>query len=504
MAISGVGTGGSLVAQNVQALINMQKQLDQLTQQLSTGQKSQTYAGLGSQAGLTVGLDAQLSAITSYNNTIALAGTNIGVAQTALSQIRSVGNGVVQSISEPSAFTLNGNGQTTAQQAAAARLDAILSALNSQSGDRYVFSGSAANQPAVDTTDHILNGNGSQAGLTQVIAERNQADVGANGLGRLVIPPVAGTTVSMNEDVAGSPFGFKLAGVNSSLTGATVTGPTGPLHTINVTLGVNPNNGDSIRFSVTLPDGSSQTVTLQATTSAPPGANQFAIGANPTATAGNLQAALTTAVGNLAQTALPAASAIAAANNFFNSNPPQRVAGPPFNTATALVNGSAANTVLWYTGESAPTPARATAIAQVGPSTTVSYGVRANEQGLSTMVANVAVLAAMTYAPGNPNAGASYGALTQSVAANLNGQPGTQTVANIEADLATAQSAMKNAKSVNQQTQNTLTDMLQQIEGVSTDQIGAQILTLQTNLQASMQVTGMLAKLSLINFLPVG
>jgi flagellar hook-associated protein 3 FlgL len=504
MAVTGVGTGSMLATQNVQSLINMQNQLDQLSRQLSTGQKSQTYAGLGSQAGLTVGLDAQLSAINGYNNSIALAGANVSVAQTALSQIGSVGNSVVQSISEPAAFTLNNNGQTTAQQGAGSQLDAILAALNSQSGNGYVFSGSAVNQPATDTTDHILNGNGSQAGLKQVIAERSQADLGATGLGRLVIPPAAGTTVSISEDVAGSPFGFKLAGVNSSLTGATATGPTGSPHAITVNLGANPNTGDSIRFSLTLPDGSSQTVTLQATTASPPGANQFTIGATPAATATNLQAALTTAVGNLAQTALPAASAIAAANNFFNSNPPQRVAGPPFNSATALVNGTSANTVMWYTGESGATPARSTAIAQVGPSATVSYGVRANEQGLSTMVANVAVLAATTYAPGNPNAAASYAVLTQSVAANLSGQPGTQTVANIQSDLAAAQTTMNNAKSVNQQTQNTLTDMLQQIEGVSTDQIGAQILTLQTNLQASMQVTGMLAKLSLINFLPVG
>ena len=87
------------------------------------------------------------------------------------------------------------------------------------------------------------------------------------------------------------------------------------------------------------------------------------------------------AIGNLAQTALPAASAIAAGNDFFNSNPPQRVAGPPFDSAMALVNGTSADTVMWYTGEAGSTPARSTALAQVGPSTTIAYGVRANEPG---------------------------------------------------------------------------------------------------------------------------
>jgi flagellar hook-associated protein 3 FlgL len=87
MAISGIGTGSALAAQNAQALVNLQNQLDQLSQQLSTGQKSQDYAGLGVQAGLTVGLDAQLSALTGYGNAISLAGTNISLAQNALSQI---------------------------------------------------------------------------------------------------------------------------------------------------------------------------------------------------------------------------------------------------------------------------------------------------------------------------------------------------------------------------------------------------------------------------------
>ncbi|MBV8752446.1 MAG: flagellar biosynthesis protein FlgL [Hyphomicrobiales bacterium] len=498
MAISGIGTGSALAAQNTQALVNLQNQLNQLTQQLSTGQKSQDYAGLGSQAGLTVGLDAQLSALTGYGNAISLAGTNISIAQNALSQVGTMSNDVVQSINAPSNFTLDNNGQTTAQSGAVSQLDAVLAALNSQAAGNYLFSGSAVNQPSVASTDAILNGNGVQAGLKQVIAERAQADIGTSGLGRLNIPAAAGNTVSIS-DVATSPFGFKLAGITSNLTGATVSGAP---PSMSVTLGSNPNNGDTIGFNLTLPDGSSQTVTLQATTASPPGANQFTIGTNAIMTAGSLQAALTTAVTNLAQTALPAASAIAAANDFFNSNPPQRVAGPAFGSATALVNGTSANTVMWYTGDNGSTPARSTALAQVGPSTTVAYGVRANEPALSNIVANIAVLAATSYAPGNPNASASYAALTQRVAANLDGQSGTQSLSNIQGDLANAQTTIKNAQNVNQQTQNTLTNMLQQIENVSPDQVGAQILTLQTNLQASMDVTGLLSKLSLVNFLP--
>jgi hypothetical protein len=253
-----------------------------------------------------------------------------------------------------------------------------------------------------------------------------------------------------------------------------------------------------------LPDGSSQTITLQATTASPPGANQFTIGATATATATNLQSALSTAVSNLAQTALPAASALAASNNFFSSDPPQRVdpgSPPDFATATSLQNGTTADTVFWYTGENGATPAMQTATAQVSPTTSIAYGMRANEQAISTLVANVAVLAAATYSASNTNAQASYQALSQSVTANLDGQPGTQKISDIEADLANAQATVSNAGALNTQTQSTLQNMLQGIEGVDQNKIGEDILTLQNNLSASMSVTARLAQLSLVNYI---
>src|SRR4029077_17707779 len=123
-------------------------------------------------------------------------------------------------------------------------------------------------------------------------------------------------------------------------------------------------------------------------------------------------------------------SAIAAANDFFNSNPPLRVSGAPA-TSTSLVAGTPADTVFWYTGESGATPVRQTALAQVGPSTTVAYGMRANEQAITSLVANVAVRAAATYSPSDPNAQSSSQALSHKVAANLDGQPGTQAISDI-------------------------------------------------------------------------
>ena len=107
---------------------------------------------------------------------------------------------------------------------------------------------------------------------------------------------------------------------------------------------------------------------------------------------------MTTAIGKLGSTALTAASAVAASNDFFNAdanNPPQRVGGSsPFYAATGIVTGTSANTVIWYTGEIGSDPARGTATAHIDQSLSVSYGARANEEAIRTLVQNVATLAA--------------------------------------------------------------------------------------------------------------
>jgi flagellar hook-associated protein 3 FlgL len=496
MSISTVAANISPV---IQSVLEMRRKLDDLQRQLGTGMKADTYAGLGPHSGLAIGLSRQLDAITSFNDTITVVGTRISVGQMALSQVAEVGQQVKSATLLPN-FNIDGTGQTSQQKSAYYQLDQILSLLNTQVGDRFLFSGTAVTQPSVETTDHILNGNGAQAGLKQLILERNQADLGATGLGRLVIPAAAGTNVSISEDVAGSVFGFKLAAVNSTLTGAVVTGPAGAPPLINVNLAANPNSGDKITFTFNLPDGSTEDLTLEATTSTTPGPNQFTIAATPAQTAINFQAALTASVGTLAGSALSAASAIAAAGNFF-ANPPQRVATVPFNTATALAPGTPANTVSWYIGENGPNPPRSTAVARVDPAIVVSYGLRANEQGIAWVVQQVATLAATAYSPTDPNAQASYTALNQRLNTTLTIPQGVQKIDDISASLASAQAAMETAKDRHQQTEKTLTDILQSIETADPNLVGAQILTLQTNLQASLQTTAMLSQLSLVNVL---
>jgi hypothetical protein len=82
----------------------------------------------------------------------------------------------------------------------------LLSLFNTQAGDRFLFSGRAVDKPAVDTFDHIMNGDGARAGFKQVVDERRQADVGGpGGLGRLVVTAPTATSVQVAEDAV-SPF----------------------------------------------------------------------------------------------------------------------------------------------------------------------------------------------------------------------------------------------------------------------------------------------------------
>ncbi len=371
MSVSAIG-GQSALA--IQQLVSMRAQFDDLQRQLSTGQKSATYAGLGLNRGVTVSLNSQLSAIGGYDDTIDNVSSRISLMNIALTRMTEIGSAVKSAIAQ-SNTTNSATAASVAQQTAQSSLDELLGLLNTQAGDRCLFSGRATDTPAVETLDHIVNGNGTQAGLKQLISERNLADLGADGLGRLAIDQPTATSVSLSEDAA-SPFGLKLASASSTLTNGSVSGPTGTPASLTVDLsGGNPNAGDNVTLRFDLPDGSSATLTLTATTNSPPGANEFAIGSTPGDTAVNLQGALTTAIGKLAGGALTAASAVTASNDFFSAdagNPPQRVAGPPFDSATALTAGSATDTVIWYRGEAGSDSARSTAAARVDPSLAVS------------------------------------------------------------------------------------------------------------------------------------
>ena len=625
MAINGVGYGSTILNQS---LLNLNNQLTSLQSQLTTGKKSTSYAGMGVNEGFAIAARSKLANISAFSDTMSNITTNINIANTALQGMVDIGTTAENSANSASQ-SLNAAGQTIAQQLATSQLSSMLGILNMQAGDRYLFSGSAINTPAVTSADAILNGTTTQAGLKTLISQRQQADLGASGLGRVVITSPTATSVQVAEDVAGSPFGLKMSAISSTLTGSTVTGPTGSPPALSVDLGPsNPNDGDQVSFEFKLPDGTTESIQLKASSATPQPVGSFAIGATSAATAANLNAALTTAVGKLANTSLVAASAVTASDNFFNwsgtatggavnnkaavpvpitgatllsggaatdslstnfaagdtitvngtpitfvasgatgnqvnvtdsvqtlltkidsitgtTNPstisggaislhggsnanltvtssnttafaalgfgatvtatpaPLRVGGSPLSAATSLVAGTPANTIYWYTGEAGAGSARATATSRIDESVTVQYGARANEVAIRSQLQTLALFAAVTTSPANPNAAGQVAALSERVVQNLSVHPGQQTIQNIQSDLATAQATMKDATSRQKQTGAMLQSIIDQAESVSSDQVASQILALQTSLQASYQTTAMLSQLTLTKYLPV-
>jgi flagellar hook-associated protein 3 FlgL len=494
----------SNAAIRAQMLVRMQQQLNDLSSQLTTGKQAQTYGGLGIDRGLDVNIRASLARLSSYTDSITTVSTRVQLQNTSLDRLNTITQDMRSATLPPLDFTLVANGQTNSQVQAKNNLDEALSLLNQKAGNTYLFSGSATDTPATDTIDHILNGNGTAAGLKQVISERLQADQGSDGRGRVLAPSAAGDVVTLAEDGA-TPFGFKLAGASTNIAGATVSGPSSPPASLSIDFGgTNPPDGATVQVQFTLPDGTSSSISLTASSAVPTPEGSFAIGATAADTAANLASVLDTKIQGLAKTDLAAASAVEASNEFFNidaAHPPQRVDGPPFDTATALRDATATDTVRWYTGDDGTGDPRSTMSARVDDAITVNYGIRANEEALRNSVQNFATFAAMSFSAGDPSANSRYNALAKRIGANLAPNASVQQISSIQTAIAGANDAANAAKTRIQDKTPILQGVIDNIENADPNQVGVQLLALQTQMQASLQTTAMLSKLSLVNFM---
>lgn len=488
---------------NARTITEMRLQLDDLSRQLATGKKSETFSGLGIDRGMSLSLRTGLSRISVYETAIQSVGVRVNLMNTSVERIRVLGQDTRSDTRLPTPYDPASDGQTQAQHLATQRLDEVLNLMNTRAGERYLFSGRATDARATDTPQHILDGDGPRAGLRQLIDERRQADLGSDGRGRLLAPAAAASVVTLEEDGT-HPFGFKLANVTTNF-GATVTPDAGPPPSIAVDLGaVNPPDGGAVRVTLTLPDGTTKDIDLTATTENPPPAGTFLIGATVGDTATNLAAALDAEIQNAAAVDLTAASAARAAEDFFAidaGNPPQRVDGPPFDTATAMIDGTTADTVFWYMGDAATDDARDTAIARIDEEITVSYGARANEDGLRHVVQNVALLASMTFSESDPNGRDRYYALVDRVGKSLDASTGTRSVEAMQTELAGAKFAADAAKERLGDKKPLMQGVLDDIENIMPEEAGAMLLAMNTRMQASLQTTALLNQFSLLNFI---
>jgi len=424
MSISSINYANSLLGLSVQ---NISNQLSNLSTQLSSGTKSTNYAGMGVNEGFAIAARAQLANISAFSTTMTNVNTDISAANTALQSL-STTFGQVQSNASSSPQNLTSSGQTIGQQNAQSELSAIVGMLNTQVGTRYLFSGTAINTQAVASADDILNGTLTQAGLKQVIAERQQADLGANGMGRVTVtppapatppptPPASSTLTTVSEDNALSQFGLKLNSISTTSTVSNVvSGPSGSPASVSVDFANGqPSSGDTFSVTFNEPDGTTDSITLTATSANPVPAGSFAIGATTADTATNFSNALTSAISTLANTSLVAASAVQAGDNFFSTDSSAMGASAVKNQAVPQA---------YITG--------ATALSGTSGSDSLSPGFAAGD----TMTVNGTTLTFVTGSPTSPNQ-ISTTATVQSLLSKIDSITGTTTPSTVHGGVVT-------------------------------------------------------------------
>ena len=173
----------------------------------------------------------------------------------------------------------------------------------------------------------------------------------------------------------------------------------------------------------------------------------------------------------------------------------------PYTATNPPTNAGVKDTVIWYRGDDATDPARSTATVQVDQGQTVGTGARANEEAFRVGLAQFGIMAVETFPADDSNSKARYEAMAERVGDRLGFGGTTQKPTELITELGSAQTALANAKERHQSTKDYLTTTLSGVENVTTEEVATQILSLQTQLQASYQVTSMLSKLSLTNYL---
>jgi len=486
---------------NYRSIADMRSNLSHLQTQLSTGQKAQTLSELGGDRVIDMTLRSRLTALGSYEQNLDMVEIRVDIMNVNMERMDQIET-AARSSAQTGSYELNGVNMTAAQFLAEARLTETIDLLNSDLNGRRLFGGNETDSNPVETIDTIMNGKDGKAGFRTVLSQRKEADLGTTEMGRLTTG-IAGTTITMAEDGT-HPFGLKLNSLNTDGTAATLVGPAGAPLSQTIDFAGQPSDNERIMIGLTMPDGRTITVEMKATAAAPDEPHKFQIGASAAVTAANFKAALDAKIQEVAKTELAAASAFAAADNFFvaNGETAQRVDGPPYDSATALVAATDTDTVSWYTGQSDTSP-RETIDARVDENTRISYGVQANENGPTRLIRSLAVFAAEGFSSTDPNALLKYqslnGAVRDRLSESHNSEQGSIEV--IQMELGLAKTTAGRVAERQAQQRSMLDNMLTQIESAPIEQVAMEILSLQTRMQASYQTSAIVSRLSMVNYM---
>ena len=534
-------------------LSKMQTQMGKLQVQLGTGEKSSTLAGMGRDLPMSLSVRSRLDKIEGYSANIETVNLRLSFLDKTMSRFDKM-EGEARNAAVQGQYGTGGINMATLPSLSAARFDEIVTMLNEDVAGRYLFGGNVTDRAPLPDTETLLNGAAGKDGFLAVSSRRATADgvndeVTATDLpGRLQWAPAtpAGQVNLVEDGGTAHPFGFKFS--TASTTSANVTVEVQPRGaptpetpgSLSIGFAATPKPGDSISIGLTLPDGTETQVKLTATAESPAPAGSFTIGQTAEESAASFKEALGKSLTLSAKTELRAASTFAAATDFFD--PAGKPQIPNSGTKpTELVNGSA-SVVQWYRGGITPDGdnPRASVSAAVDDASRVNYGMQANESGFLRLIRSQAALAVSQY---NSETTVRSGFEDQRLAAMSEPEGAARDVAlaNYEAEVAAAYrletgffdgmakrqqaelseahntesgsievitmeigvalNTLQNATKRHTDYKAQLTNILSDVETVSTEDIAMQILALQTRLQASYQTTAMVSQLSLVKFL---
>lgn len=507
MTVSSITTSRAYLTRQLGELNDM---LSEKTTQLARGKVGTTYGDVGDRRLLDIQLTQKVSMIETYQQTITVSNLHLETSTLALERLEDIRQDGKSAL-DTNDFVLQDDGQTQTQARAELLLNEAINLLNTEVAGYYVFGGTDAVSDPVATMNVILNGDGTKDGLRTVMSEYQQANLGAAGTGRVDTSAITDNspvdvTFSIAEDGA-HDFGFDISAVTSTLSNVNITGPAAAdPDTVDVQFTDQPNLGEKITIEMTLPPDHAETVTMEFTAATSGEADgTFAIGVDMAETAQNLRDAIATEIENLAQTTLKAKSDEWATQEFFSTfggNEPQRVDGPPFDTATAVIGGGS-TTVDWYTGRNTPTnDPRSDKNAVIDSNLTVEYGVRANEDPIRELVQSLAAFVAADFSGGTQTDEKYYNELSSRMRTQLHPAGVDQSgIIDIATDIAITHRTVKLTDDRHVLVKSNYEGTISEIEGVDKDLLAAEILQLQNTIEVSYRATSIVFNLSLSDYL---
>lgn len=418
------------------------------------------------------------------------------------------GNGRIATSASGSTVTVSEEGTGTAGTEARANFGfKLISAASSNPS--AITAGAKTGGTAPDVTFTVANApaegdrirvainqpDGSQS-FTDLIVTANPP---ADATNTIPLGTAAETAAALTKRFEGQP----VASIQGKASlGLAANFGTGTPASLELTVKTPPAAGDTLTFNVALRDGTTQTITLTAKANADSTATtEFSLTGD---VAANISKALSNALKETAGTTLSASSASRASQDFFAGSKsegfaPRRVS----EDGNGYAEQASTETVIWYTGDDTSADPRTTATVQIGADRRLGIGVQANEAPIRAILAGIAQVAVQSFTSSttaSPET-ARYNAVSERARSLLTSSDGREGVQSIASDLSLAARTMADTKTDNRSARAALQDSLDGVDSVSIEEVTAKLLALQNQLQASYQVTSMLSKLTLTNYL---